>query len=104
MASIFSPPRATRLVSRDLRPTPCTPPAACVELSPSITAGSVASLPQRSQPRTRFQSAVISYRLSHLTPGITRRPERLREDNKHRVGGRVHAVVGRGVRKSYYSA
>jgi hypothetical protein len=28
-----------------------------------------------------------------LTPGITRRPEPLREFNRQRVGGRVHAVV-----------
>jgi hypothetical protein len=28
-----------------------------------------------------------------LTPGITRRPERLLEHDKQRVGGRVHAVV-----------
>ncbi len=30
---------------------------------------------------------------SRLTPGITRRPERLQEFEKRRVGGRVHAVV-----------
>jgi hypothetical protein len=30
-----------------------------------------------------------------LTPGITRRPASLKEFNKQRVGGRVHAVVGR---------
>jgi hypothetical protein len=28
-----------------------------------------------------------------ITPGITRRPERLSVDDNHRVGGRVHAVV-----------
>jgi hypothetical protein len=33
------------------------------------------------------------YRPSNLTPGITRRPEPLIEDDKQRVGGRVHAVV-----------
>ena len=32
-----------------------------------------------------------------LTPGITRRPERLPEHDKRRVGGRVHAVVRRGI-------
>jgi hypothetical protein len=31
----------------------------------------------------------------HLTPGITRRPELLHEDEIRRVGGRVHAVVMR---------
>ena len=43
-------------------------------------------------------------RLSHnsgivrrLTPGITRRPERFTVDDIIRVGGRVHAVVRRGV-------
>jgi hypothetical protein len=32
---------------------------------------------------------------SHLTPGITRRPERFDLHEIIRVGGRVHAVVGR---------
>jgi len=30
-----------------------------------------------------------------LTPGITRRPEPLEVYDRRRVGGRVHAVVGR---------
>src|SRR5215213_1091307 len=30
---------------------------------------------------------------SHLTPGITRRPAPLLNDESRRVGGRVHAVV-----------
>jgi hypothetical protein len=37
---------------------------------------------------------------SRITPGITRRPKRLLEYDRQRVGGRVHAVVrppaGRG--------
>ena len=36
-------------------------------------------------------------RRSSITPGITRRPEPLLEFEIPRVGGRVHAVVGRGV-------
>jgi hypothetical protein len=34
---------------------------------------------------------------SSITPGITRRPERLSEHESRRVGSRVHAVVGRGI-------
>jgi hypothetical protein len=36
-----------------------------------------------------------SDRISNLTPRITRRPASLKEFNKLRVGGRVHALVGR---------
>jgi hypothetical protein len=34
--------------------------------------------------------------------GITRRPAPLKEDEKQRVGGRVHAVVRRGMRYKAY--
>src|SRR5215207_9344970 len=40
-----------------------------------------------------FKSVSISHRISNLTPGITRRHERLLEFENFRVGGRVHAVV-----------
>ena len=33
----------------------------------------------------------------NLTPGITRRPKPLKVDDKVRVGGRVHAIVMRGM-------
>src|SRR5215204_971437 len=55
-----------------------------------------------------FQSSVsgipplIPY--SNLTPGITRRPEPLKADDRRRVGGRVHAVVGRRVRGQIHPA
>jgi len=35
--------------------------------------------------------------MGHLTLDITRRPERLKVDDKRRVGGRVYAVVRRGL-------
>ena len=37
------------------------------------------------------------YTRSDLTPGITRRPAPFAEQESRRVGGRVHAVVRRGV-------
>ena len=38
---------------------------------------------------------------SRRTPGLTRRPERLKVSDNSRVGGRVHAVVRRAF--IYYS-
>jgi hypothetical protein len=37
------------------------------------------------------------FRSGAITPGITRRPASLQVDDKRRVGGRVHAVVRRGI-------
>jgi hypothetical protein len=46
--------------------------------------------------RTRRENfSELGYAISWRTPGITRRPERLKVDDKQCVGGRVHAVVMR---------
>ena len=46
----------------------------------------------------RLLSTIHRARLFRITPGITRRPERLQERESLRVGGRVHAVVMCGSR------
>ena len=63
------------------------------EVRPPSTAGDARIMPLCYRPRPRFHSAKCLYRLSNLTPGITRRPERFDVNESVRVGGRVHAVV-----------
>jgi hypothetical protein len=46
-------------------------------------------------PHPNPSQLLFRYRDSRPTPGITRRPAPLKEDDKQRVGGRVHAVVMR---------
>src|SRR4051812_8809490 len=57
---------------------------------------------QRLNPRAPLTAPHASPNLtlqsrSGITPAITRRPEPLKVFDKQRVGGRVHAVVGRGL-------
>ncbi len=45
----------------------------------------------------RYTLAPALRERKRLTPGITRRHARLKADDRRRVGGRVHAVVRRGI-------
>jgi hypothetical protein len=76
--------RATRHASRHRLPT---------RVRPHTAAGTASTSRPRHPLRPRIPSAVLPNRISNLTPGITRRPERFELHDKQRVGGRVHAVV-----------
>ena len=63
-----------------------------------------APLVTRNLPPATLGPKTFSSRLGYesgLTPGITRRPASLPEFEITRVGGRVHAVVMRHLRRSY---
>jgi hypothetical protein len=94
---IFSAPVITRRVGDDIQPAPCHTPPATGEARPDMTAGGAWIMPRRYPPWPRIQSAEVVKRSSNLTPGITRRPAPLNVDESRRVGGRVQAVVMRGV-------
>ena len=80
--------RHTAEATRSAQPTPSASTPATMELNHARS------------PHATFRRRDSAPDLSALgsasrrrTPGITRRPERLPEHDKQRVGGRVHAVV-----------
>jgi hypothetical protein len=79
----------------DAYPAPCPPLPAAPEVMPGEITCCASIIVLRFPLRPRFLSADIFYLNRNLTPGITRRPARLLEYDKQRVGGRVHAVVRR---------
>ncbi len=77
LRDIFSPCHAARRARGHIQPAPCLTPPACPEVRPRIMAGNASTSRLRHPARPRFPSAEFLYRNSNLTPGITRRPERL---------------------------
>ena len=71
---IFSARHAARALLDDPRATPCLPPPAAHEVKPSAMAGTASTSCPRPPPRPRIQPAEIFYRISNLTPRITRPP------------------------------
>jgi hypothetical protein len=85
------------------RPAPRPPLPGRLRAVPSLTAGDDRGKRSATRIARAYNQQISSGHPRNLTPGITRRHERLKVHESRRVGGRVHAVVRLRPQQSDYS-